>query len=808
MMKHNMMFLSLLILLLSILTSFRVLSQVQPPIFNDTLFVGQTGWGPDRADPVRAYDSLSDELLFNVYETLLTYNKDEYWNFQPLLAKNVPTETVTMLAVTSTSAVNLANPYGSTWTDGTTTYTCKGYFDFNATDPNVGKGDIIYMTVGGTYRAWYINDTASHGPAYAFYLWRGRYDFNIRTTPTINFYDQLGNVLDTFDIDDAEYSFKRGLVQDQAGSPMWMYYKLMFGAMDNTPWGTSGYPPMDLAHLIDSAIEKDGTSLSINIAIPYSDTAFKQILSETWSSIVSKEFSQGIGCWNGDLYSTAVHGGPDPDWWIDWRNIDRSPYDAKPSGVYNYRYCGTGPYHVSEFDYPLLVTLTKNPAYWRGWPAAGSNASLINVTLNYIADWPTRRDEFKANSLDTCVVPKTYMFDILDYTTKQPSASYPNAETIGKLAPVLTFDAALFTFTVNPTSAYIGTGAFPNGIPTDFFNNTHVRKAFAYSFDPDNHTLWAWYGEAYYRKNWLISGLYNDYYDNTVPGYNVSSLVAEADAESELKAAIFDGTSVWDSGFNLTLAYNTGDIPRKLACILTQDFFKWLSIYDGRTGLPPFNIELVEIAPGEYADQMSKFMLPMFFGGWLSDYSDADDLARPYMHNAGYYAALQNYTVVNGWGRLKDDLVDLGQLTRVDVNRAAVYRQVQEIYYDDCPSYPLTIPMGRRFCEYWVKGWCYNPLYPSDCYYTMWKEDDCWYDMSGTPIVGISDGVTNMKDIAYLIAHFNAKAPDPTRLADPKWVPIYGANGCVDPYGDRTCNMKDIAGAIQHFNHKINTLTP
>jgi hypothetical protein len=65
-----------------------------------------------------------------------------------------------------------------------------------------------------------------------------------------------------------------------------------------------------------------------------------------------------------------------------------------------------------------------------------------------------------------------------------------------------------------------------------------------------------------------------------------------------------------------------------------------------------------------------------------------------------------------------------------------------------------------------------------------------------------------MRDIQYLIIRFNAKAPRTGQPLDSKWVGVYGANGAVDPYGDRTCNMRDIQGAILHFGHQNNTLTP
>jgi hypothetical protein len=65
-----------------------------------------------------------------------------------------------------------------------------------------------------------------------------------------------------------------------------------------------------------------------------------------------------------------------------------------------------------------------------------------------------------------------------------------------------------------------------------------------------------------------------------------------------------------------------------------------------------------------------------------------------------------------------------------------------------------------------------------------------------------------MRDIQRLIARFNAKPPKPGEPPDARWNGNYGANGCVDPSGDRICNMRDIQGAIRHFNHKMNTNTP
>jgi hypothetical protein len=62
-------------------------------------------------------------------------------------------------------------------------------------------------------------------------------------------------------------------------------------------------------------------------------------------------------------------------------------------------------------------------------------------------------------------------------------------------------------------------------------------------------------------------------------------------------------------------------------------------------------------------------------------------------------------------------------------------------------------------------------------------------DISGF-IVGVPDGVCAMRDIAYLIAHFNGKP------GDVKWDPNADVND------DDVINFKDIAIAVAYFNHR------
>jgi peptide/nickel transport system substrate-binding protein len=744
--------------------------------------------------------------VFNAYETLITWNRESYYTFQPQLATSVPDRENENKTITGASV-----DYGATFSDGSI---CKGFTDLNAAPPNDGfsVGDVLYLNTTGTYRAWFVTSVVG---TYTLTLRRYSYTFPIRTSPTIYFIDETGATVDTLTIDDAEFTFERGLAQDTG--PQWMFYTAMFGCFNGNAWNsndTSRKNAIDQAHLIDDAVETSGNNLTLNLGMPFPDNAFKQTLSNTWGSIGSKEWfltKLGVGYgYNGDLYTLNSLGYPA---WHNASNVwhkSRSPIDATGSLTW----AGTGPYYVGVFDQPnLKIDLIRNDAYWGGWPAAGRNDSIAVYEIQYIESWDTRRELFKSGDIDVCAVPRANMFELLQTpsTNSEPILrdGKPVIKTIKNIVPSISMDALHFTFEVsNLTTGYMGSGHFPDGIPTTFFNNTHIRKAFAYSFDAAAYGVDSYYGEADYRKNPLAQGLYPDYYDDSVPGYTANQTAAEA----ELRLAFFPDVtpnttnSVWDTGFKLTLVYNTGNDMRRIACEMIKNFFVDLSVISGKS----FTVDLANIDWNVYLDEFYAYELPIWSIGWLADFADADNFMRPYMHSYGDFSGSQLYSVDNGWGSEKDSLLDQALMAPDDatpLGRRALYRDLAMIYYNDCPSVPITCPRGRRWCNYWVKGWYYDALYPAFYIRDYFKMDNCWYDMTGQTLA-LSDGICNMRDIQYLIARFNAKAPQPGVAPDTRWNGNYGANGGVDPSGDRLSNMRDIQGAILHFNHKLDTGVP
>lgn len=809
--------LSLGIMLLPLIMPMAIATQ--PPVDTTTMYVATIGWGPRRADPVRAYDTASGELLFNVYDTLIEFDREKYWEFVPGLAINVPERQENTSTFVNTTVFDPRSPEG-TWLNGT--YKIVGYVDNNP-DGVFGPVDVLYLMEYSdgspvTCRTWQI-ESVNLGAETVIVAKRFYYDFIIRTDPVIKFYDSAGQEVGTFDIGDVEYSFKRGLVQDEYGSPMWMFYKPFFDQMNSDFWYTAD--PADaweLSYLIKDSIEivaAPSPTIRINLGIAFPVIAFKQIMSQTWASVLDKGWCIIKGCWDGELFSddgrypgsTANNNIPD---WFEALRHRRSPiYTVMPEN-----YAGSGPYRVTVTDSAAgKVILERNVNYWKGWPAPGCGGYVEKVVIAYIKEWSTRRDAFIACDYDVCAVPRAFISDLVEPDAPPGDPLYPPytnyvdvpIKTI-KGIPTLVLDAMHLTFTVNPISEFIGTGSLANGkgIPTDFFNNTHVRKTWAYAFNWTNYIRDAYFNEALYRKNPLIYGLAPDYYDPSVPTYYES--LQKAMEELQQAHFIVDGEdkTVWETGFTVKIAYNAGNDMRRIACEMLQSFFAKLSTYGGRTG-PPFTVEVVELPWPTILDKFENFELPTWIIGWLADFADADNWMRPYMHSYGDFAYFQNYTIWNGWttpgpstGLNKDQLIDIAAKTPDGPLRAQYYRDLQWIYYYDAPSIPLAQPLGRRWCKYWVRGWYYNALYPAQYYYHLWKHDTCWFDITG-PTPGVYDDIVNARDVTYLVLHFGARPPVPG-FQDPLWVGTYGWGG-VDSYGDRICNARDITWTILHFGH-------
>jgi len=466
--------------------------------------------------------------------------------------------------------------------------------------------------------------------------------------------------------EDVEYSFERAMVQDRDGGPVWMLLEPLLG-VDSTREFNLSDPAVaaEVGQMIDEAVESNATHVIFHLKQPY--PPFMQILAQTWSSIVDKEWCIEQGDWPGTW-----------DDWVKYNNPEVPPLQEKMMG--------TGPFMLERWEHGKEVVLVRNDNYWR------EPAKLKRVIIKKVDEWSTRKLMFIKGDADIAYVPRAHIAEL---------EGVPGIRCIKDLPELVCSPVMFFTFDISPTSPYIGSGQLDGkGIPPDFFSDVNVRKAFAYSFDYDRFIEEALLGEAIRPGSPIIKGL--PFYWPDAPKYEFNLTKAE-----EYFKKAWDG-KLWDVGFELTITYNVGNLERKTACEILK--------YNIESLNPKFKIYIRAVEWPTFLRAMVKGELPIFLIGWLADYPDPHNFVQPFMHSKGTFAAWQGYSNPE-----VDALIEEGIKTIDPAQREAIYKKLAEIYYEDCPSVPLAQPLGRHYERDWVQGWYYNPIFPGVYCYPIWK---------------------------------------------------------------------------------------
>jgi peptide/nickel transport system substrate-binding protein len=596
---------------------------------------------------------------------------------------------------------------------------------------------------------------------------------------------------------DVEYTFERGMVLEPGDNPQWMFYEpLLNGATAEYINGVE----LNMSILadqqfvgwaIDEAIESNSTHVWFNLAFNGAYAPFLQILTQTWSAILDKEWCNDLGRasnWDGDF-------GVDHSAWAAYHFPAVAPLDDPEPAV-----MGSGPYTFGTLDQTLHYwDVNRNVNYWRGWgsgpapnygigwPAFGGSkpAGYVDhyvLTWNYV--WSARQTMFLNGEVDYCSVPRQYIGSILG----QPNVrcTYP--------LPSLACDAYFFQYDIAPGSPYGNIFDYgvigETGIPRDFFGNAtygkYIRKAFASVFDYTNYIQTVFLGEAMQPATCLIPTL--PYYDATVKGYKLDTASAIGNF------SMWPG--LWATGFTLQFLYNTGNIPRQTACELMANATAALN--------PKFHTSAVGLDWASYLLASRNGQLPFFVVGWLADYPDAHNFVYPYYYTYGNFAFRAHYS-----NPTMDDLIDQGIRTPDGPARAAIYKSIQELAVQECPNIPTATAVGRHFEQSWVAGWYYNPIYPDNYVANHWKwyytphaqQDSIPANSTGNllPYDVNYDGKTNMVDIGTTAASFGAIYGPPMSA---KWVYRCDFNN------DRKIDMKDIGGVAKNFGKTSTTWAP
>lgn len=610
-----------------------------------------------------------------------------------------------------------------------------------------------------------ISETSPEG-----FHWYARYTFAIRSGMTFSNGDPVTP-------ETIAYSFEREMIYDTPGGPQWMLYEPLLdnggGAAALGDIGNSTNPGPDVAlvgQMIDHSVEYNSTHVWFNLMFPGTYAPFMQILCQTWSSIMDKAYIPTIsGEWSGNWGAYTD--------WINFHALTTSPLDVAGNIM-----MGSGPFILENLDYTGQVwSMNRNTGYWRGWPVnfpAAAGAQPRGYINHFVCDfgkvWNVRRDLFLAGDVDYVAVPRQYLAEVL---------GQDGVRCISPL-PALAVDAFFFTFDIQVSSPYgpiNAPGVFSeSAIPSDFFGNPtwgiHVRKAFAWAFDYNTFLSTAYLGEAMHPATAIIPGLL--YYDPTVIGYSYNL----ATAQTEFQAV----PGLWNTGFTITLLYNSGNIPRQTICTLLKGALEGMNA--------KFHVNIVTASWRTVLNNALNHLVPAFPIGWLADYPDPHNFAFAFYDSAGTYPI---YTLYHN--DAMDALISQGIETPDGPTRAAIYHDIQQLAVDDIPGFALDQAIGRHFERDWVVGWYYNPVYPGQFAANVWK----WYyveeALQSTATQPVSnrlpadvnyDGTVDMRDVGTVSRAFGASYGPPV---DPRWT------FRADINNDRKIDMRDIGFVAKQF---------
>ena len=450
--------------------------------------------------------------------------------------------------------------------------------------------------------------------------------------------------------EDVKYSFERGMVQDYSGGPQWLIFFPLFGVQSSRDDAGNLMPLSKL----QSAITVDGEYVQFNLVAPF--PPFLQILTQSWGSIVDKAWCIQQGDWDGTDASYKKLNNPAADAWPLHKIM-----------------MGTGPFTFNYWTEGSEIAFTRNDNYW------GPKANFKSIVAKDVSEWTDRKLALEAGDAD-----------FVDVNVQQYSElAGVSGITTYKDLPTETVEGIFFTYNISDKSTFIGSGKLDGqGIPTNFFTDINVRKAFAYSFDYATFINQVTSGHAVQPDSPIIQGLTD--YNANIPKYSYDT----QKATDFFKAAW--GGQLWTNGFTMTLAYNSGNTTRKTACDILAADINALN--------PKFHVTSAAQQWSSYSSQWLAKLLPVFVVGWQMDYPDASDFIQPFMSTTGTFSQAQGYG-----DAATDTLINQAAVESNTAKRQADYDKLSTQYYNDCPGVMIEQPTVNRYLRDWVKGYFYNP---------------------------------------------------------------------------------------------------
>ncbi len=470
--------------------------------------------------------------------------------------------------------------------------------------------------------------------------------------------------------EDVRYSILRFMLYDRDAGPSSLLLQPLLGyPSTRDEKGTANPKAFQDA---ERAVRVKGNNLVLTLPAPYAPIL---TILASWAPAVSREWAVKNGDWDGTQAA-----------WLKYNN------PKKESSPFFERTNGTGPFKLERWERKTKeFVLVRNDSYWR------TPAKLKRVIIKGINEFGTRKLMLQAGDADAITADRSVLSQVRDI---------PGVEIIDDLGTVQMNPVVYFTFQVNTVAnPYVGSGKLDGkGIPNDFFSDVNVRKGFAYAFDYQGYIRDVNRGKGTQATGCIPKSL---------PGHNPKQKTYRLDLEKareHFQKAM--GGKVWETGFQFTLTFNSGNIPRETLCQILKRNVEALN--------PRFRIDVRPVEWPKFLDSYRASKLPIFVMGWQADYPDPHNFAFPLMHSQGDYPATQKYKNPEA-----DRLIEAA-IRETDLSkRKGLYARLQEIEHEDAPHLVVLDSVAYRAQRDWVQGWSHNPIFPDSpsgsYYYPIYK---------------------------------------------------------------------------------------
>lgn len=468
---------------------------------------------------------------------------------------------------------------------------------------------------------------------------------------------------------DVEYSIERILVMNDPSSGVWFQAEALLGTGSNANDDDS-----ITWEMIDGAVEcVDDMTVEFNL--PEVDPAFFAKLIYTNASIVDSEWAIDNGEWSGT-----------EDDWMEWVGVDPR------EGFLHDNASGTGAYQLVSWDGTDSVYEAFD-GYW------GDQPDIQTFQYRIVDELATRVLALQNGEADEIVLGSS-----TDWATLESQVQdLPNVRVWGEDGDWLSLSVGAVhmnqAIETEDNEVNVGSGELDgNGIPSDFFADIDVRKGFAYSFDQQVMIDELFLG----RGEVLTMALPPSFlgYDPDVPAYDFDP----EQAEMHFRQAM--GGELWDTGFEMTISYNTGNATRQIIAEILKANVEDLN--------SDFRINVRGIQWPDFLADRDANLLPISLVGWVPDYADPDNYIHTFYHSEGYYGSQLNFS-----DEEIDQLIDDARATVDEEERAFYYSQVARRAYDLVPTVPYPTAATFTVTRDDIDGVYYNPMLS---HYFKWKD--------------------------------------------------------------------------------------